>query len=247
MEENKVEIEKDDYKTIKKVGNIILYILFFIVFVFACFSITTRITNGKIGNSQFLVVISSSMEGEEQTEYDIKTIPVKSLIKIDLVETGKENEFYSNLKKGDVITFNYLPLNNVTITHRIIEDPVKLEDGTYKYVLKGDAVDDQTSIQTLYSDGRSGEIIGKVSFTSLFLGQIYFFSSSKLGTLLLVVFPSTAICLYELAKIIYLVLENRRIKQEANQKEINAQKDKEIEDLKKQLEESKKNSSNNQD
>lgn len=232
--------EKEKKSVLKIIGNIVVYILFFIIFVFACLSITTRVTNGKIGNSQFLVVISSSMDGESQDDYSIKTIPVKSLIKIDLVEQGKENQFYSSLKKGDVLTFNYLPLNNATITHRIIEEPTLLEDGTYKYVLKGDAVNGEGNTQTLYSDGRSGEIIGKVTYTSLFLGKIYFFSSSKLGTILLVVLPSTAICLFEIGKIIYIVSENKRIKQEAAQKELADQKDKEIEDLKKLLEEKNK-------
>ena len=233
-------VKKDKKKTYKLIGNIIFYTVFAFFFILACFSITTRFTKGRFGSSQFLVVISSSMEGEEKKEYDIKSIPVKSLIKVDLIKEGKENEFYTSLKKGDVLTFNYIPLNNTTITHRIISDPVVLDNGVIKYELKGDAVDGDENIQTLYSDGRTGEILGKVSFVSLPLGQMYFFITSKVGTLVLVILPSAAICIFEISKIIYVISENKRNKKEIKEKEERDKKDKEIEDLKKQLEEAKK-------
>ncbi len=240
--ENKEETKeiKKSKRALKITGNVIFYVVLAFFLVLAGFSITSRVTNGRIGDSQYLVVISGSMDGEKQEEYDIKTIPVKSLIKVDLVKEGKEDDFYSNLKKGDVLTFNYVPLNNTTITHRIIEDPVKQADGVYKYILKGDAIEGDSDTQTLYSDGRTGEILGKVSFVSLPLGQIYFFMSSKVGTLVLVILPSSAICIFEIAKIIYLVSENKRKKKEEITKEETNKKDKEIEELKRQLEEAKK-------
>ncbi len=245
MEENKEE--KKGKKALKITGNIIFYTFFTLIFGLACLSITSRITNGRVGDSQYLVVISSSMDGDKKNEYEIQSIPVKSLIKVDLVKSGKEDEFYSSLKKGDVLTFNYIPLDNNTITHRIISDPTKLDDGTYVFKLKGDAVDGENEIQTLYSDGRNGEILGKVTFVSLPLGQIYFFMSSKVGTLVLVILPSSAICIFEIAKIIYLVSENNRKKKELAYSEEKAtkakeieNKDKEIEELKRQLEEAKK-------
>lgn len=231
---------KKSKRALKITGNVIFYVVLAFFLVLAGISITSRITNGRIGDSQYLVVISGSMDGESQDEYDIKTIPVKSLIKVDLVKEGKEDEFYSSLKKGDVLTFNYLSLNNATITHRIIENPIKDSTGVYKYILKGDAVEGSSEIQTLYSDGRTGEILGKVSFVSLPLGKIYFFMSSKVGTLVLVILPSSAICIFEIAKIIYLISENKRKKKEAITIEETNKKDKEIEELKRQLEEAKK-------
>ncbi len=239
IESEKKEENKKEKKTLKRVGNILFYVLLGLFFLLACFSLTTRITKGRIFHSQFLVVISGSMDGERQEEYDIKTIPLKSLVKVSLIEEGKENEFYSSLKKGDILTFNYLALNNATITHRIISDPVVLDDGTIKYELKGDAVEGN-EIQTLYSDGRSGEILGKVTFVSLPLGQMYFFISSKVGTLCLVVLPSTAIVLFEICKIIFMVSENSKKKSEEKNRKEKEEKDKEIEELKRQLEESKK-------
>lgn len=200
---------------------------------------TFRLTKGKIGNSQYLVVISGSMDGERQ-DYEIERVPIKSFIKVDLIEEGKEEEFYSSLKKGDVLTFNYLPLNNTTITHRIVEEP-ELLDGVYRYTLKGDAVEGDDT-QTLYSDGRTGEILGKVSFVSVPLGYFYFFVSSKVGTLVLIILPCSAICIFEIARIIYMVSEDKRKKKEEKQKKETDEKDQKIKELERQLEEAKKKS-----
>ncbi len=241
MEAKKENVDKKNEKKIfKLIGNIVFYICLCFVFLLAIFSIFTRVTKGKIGSSQFLVVISSSMDGNEE-DYEIKSIPVKSLIKINLIEEGKEDEFYSSLKKGDVLTFNYIPLNNVTITHRIVSDPEVLDDGVIKYELRGDAVEGEGNIQTLYSDGRTGEILGKVSSVSLVFGNMLYFVTSKVGTIVLVILPSTAICIYEISKIIYVISENKRKKREQEQLEESNKKDREIEELKRQLEEAKKN------
>lgn len=242
MNKEKEKMDGGKKKIGKLIADIIFYVLLAIFFLFACLSVTSRVTKGKIGNSQYLVVISGSMDGEKQEEYDIQTIPVKSLIKVNLVPSSeeKEKEFYSSLKKGDVLTFNYLSLDNTTITHRIVEDPVLEDDGVYKYILKGDAVEGEENIQTVYSDGRSGEIIGKVTSVNVPLGYFYSFLSSKVGALVLVVLPCSAICILEIAKIIYLATENRGKKKEAAQKQVVDKKDQEIEELKRQLEEAKK-------
>ncbi len=243
MEQDKeANNNKGKRKVAKIIGNSVFYTILGLLTVFAAFSITSRITGGRIGDSQYLVVISGSMDGERQEEYPIKTIPVKSLIKVDLIKDGQEKEFYSSLKKGDVLTFNYASLNNVTITHRIIEDPLLLSDGTtYQIKLKGDAVEGN-EIQTLYSDGRTGEVIGKVSFVSLPLGQMYFFMSSKMGTLVLVILPCSAVCIYEIAKIVYILSENKRKKKEEAAQAVTSSKDKEIEELKAKLEAMQKQS-----
>lgn len=232
------EKNKEPKQKLKLIGNIIFYIVLGILFLLACLSMTTRITKGKIGNSQYLVVISGSMDGEKQEQYDIKTIPIKSLIKVDLIQEGKENDFYSSLKKGDVLSFNYLSLNNATITHRIINDPIKDDKGVYKYILQGDAVENDT--QTLYSDGRTGEILGKVTSVNVPLGYFYSFISSKVGTVVLVILPCSAVCIFEIVKIIYVVSEEKNKKKQAVQKAETDKKDKEIEELKRQLEEAKK-------
>lgn len=229
--------EKKEKKSIVKIIlNIFFYVILVILILFAGVSIASRVNNGKIGSHQFLVVISASMDGEEQEEYDIKTIPVKSLIGVKL--NTYDNEFYSSLKKGDVLTFNYVSLNNETITHRIVEDPEILDDGIYKFTLKGDAVSGN-EYQYLYSDGRSGEIIGKVTFVSYPLGVLYFFISSKIGTVVLVIIPSTLICLYEIYRIVFLLGKEKSKKDEAKEDKVE-EKDKQIQELQKQIDELKK-------
>ena len=73
----------------KRILNVLFYVLLGILFVLACISMTFRLTKGKIGNSQYLVVISGSMDGERQ-DYEIESVPIKSFIKVDLIEEGKE-------------------------------------------------------------------------------------------------------------------------------------------------------------
>lgn len=228
MEENK------NKKIFKIIGNVFFWLIVAVVGCFAAVSITSRATNGRFGDTQYLVVLSASMDGEKKEEYEIKTVPVKSLIKIDLVGNNEDN-FYSNLKMGDVITFNYLSLNNETITHRIVEEPTKDSNGVYKYVVQGDAVENDR--QTLYSDGRTGEIIGKVTFVSKPLGEIYFFINSKVGTLVLVVLPMSALCIYEIIKIIKILSDRKKEKEAAAVSSTVSEKDAEIERLKKLLEE----------
>ena len=50
---------------------------------------------------------------------------------------------YANIKKGDVLTFRYVYDRQVTITHRVIEDPEKKETGGYdaeirKFICRND-------------------------------------------------------------------------------------------------------------
>lgn len=232
-------MNKGKIKTVFRItGNILFYILLVVLLFLAGLSITSRVTGGRIGNSQYLVVISASMDGGEQKEYPIKTIPVGALIKDEVNDNS--DAFYSSLKKGDVLTFNYISLGNETITHRIIEEPVKRDDGTYRYVVKGDAVDDDS--QVLYSDGRTGEIIGKVVSVNLPLGKFMLFLTSKKGMAFCVIIPCTLGFCFEIYKIFdYIYLEKKKKNDEKKEADLEA-KDKEIEELKKQLEEKKKDS-----
>lgn len=94
--ENVIKEEVKQKNKLKKVLDIIFYVALALLLILATFALTSRFTKGRIGNSQYLVVISSSMDGEEQIEYEIKTIPVKSLVKVELVQN---DNFYSELKK----------------------------------------------------------------------------------------------------------------------------------------------------
>lgn len=238
--------EKKPKKWLKILSDVLFMVLLVIIAFFAVIAITSRVTGGKIGNHQYLVVVSSSMDGEEQKEYDIKTIPIKSLIKVECVPDKEDEQasFYSSLKVGDVLTFNYLDLGNATITHRIIEVNV-LKDNVYQYIVKGDAVENDT--QTLYSDGRTGEIIGKVVSTNGFIGHIYYFINQPIGMVAVIIIPASLLCIYEIGKVIYLLMDDRKKKKAQAIENEARKKDEEIEMLKKKLaekEEAEKNQNN---
>ena len=104
------------------------------------------------------IVVSGSMDGEPRDQYDIETIPTGSAVFISEVPTSENasKTFYSSLKVGDVLTFNYrnpVSHENMVVTHRIID--IKETNGVFTYTLAGDSIrDDPTnsSIQVVTSD-----------------------------------------------------------------------------------------------
>ena len=132
--------------TVKKIGKIILNVLFYLFIALALFAIVVSVTSKKDSDGAAIVfgyemrfVQSDSMGACEQTDvsgYKIKSIPVKSMIFVEVVPEDEQaaQEWYSNLRKGDVLTFRYVYVKQETITHRIVEDPVLNERGGYTIV-----------------------------------------------------------------------------------------------------------------
>ena len=86
-------------------------------------------------DSEFRVIVTGSMDGEPQTQYedtnfDIETIPVNSLIAIHKL-SGDRSDY---VKVGDVIGF-YSEALGGNIYHRVIE----IDEGKGRYVTHGDA------------------------------------------------------------------------------------------------------------
>ena len=146
------------------------------------------------------IVVSGSMDGESR-DYPIRTIPTGSMVVIHKVDG---NDFYSSLKIGDVLTFDYthpVSKENMVVTHRIIE--ISESNGVYTYTLKGDSIaDDPTngSVQIVTSD--SGDVIGKVVGVSHWLGELVIFLSTWTGKLCLIVIPCVLIIVYEIGNIV---------------------------------------------
>ena len=135
-------------------------------------------------DTEVRVVVSDSMEGEPRTQYDIETIPVGSLVFIRQVPEGYgAYDFYSSLEVGDVVTFHYrhpVTKEDMVVTHRII----KIDDasGDIRFTMSGDAIMDDpenSSKQVVYAS--SGDMIGKVTGVSPFLGDVMVFMSSAGG------------------------------------------------------------------
>ena len=86
-------------------------------------------------DSEFRVIVSESMDGEPQTQYedtnyDIRTIPVKSLIAVHKL-SGDRSDY---VKKGDVIGF-YSEALGGNVYHRVID----IDESNRRYVTHGDA------------------------------------------------------------------------------------------------------------
>ncbi|MGN1099503.1 MAG: hypothetical protein ACI4S9_04105 [Christensenellales bacterium] len=220
----------------------ILFVCFFAVCIFALFASVTakRSPDGAVNffGYEMRTVLSDSMEKCDETDvsgFEIKDIPVKSLVFTEAVPTGAAaEEWYANLKVGDVLTFRYVYDTQVTITHRITEITEK-ETGGYIIVLQGDNRSSENGVlsQTIDTsqDGSPNYVIGKVVFNSYFLGLAITAVKQPVGIVLLVIVPSAVIMVMEIIRIVGMLTEKKReqAKREAKRKED------EIEELKRQL------------
>lgn len=151
------------------------------------------------------IVVSGSMDGQPR-DYPIKTIPAGSMVIIHRVPADSQS-FYSSLKVGDVLTFDYVhPVSkeSMVVTHRIID--ISESAGVYTYTLKGDSIaDDPTngSVQTVTS--ASGDVIGKVVGVSHWLGVLAVFMSTWTGKLCLVLIPCIILIVSEVRNIVRIL------------------------------------------
>lgn len=151
------------------------------------------------------IVVSGSMDGQPR-DYDISSIPTGSLILIRDVPSDSD-QFYSSLKVGDVLTFDYEhPVSHelMVVTHRIIG--ITESGGVYTYTLKGDSIaDDPTngSEQVVTSD--SGDIIGKVVGVSHWLGVLAMFVSTWTGKVCLILIPCLILIASEVRNIVRIL------------------------------------------
>ncbi len=164
-------------------------------------------------DTQLRIVVSGSMDGEPRDQYDIETIPTGSAVFISEVPTSENasKTFYSSLKVGDVLTFNYrnpVSHENMVVTHRIID--IKETNGVYTYTLAGDSIrDDPTnsSIQVVTSD--SGDVIGEVTGVSYALGWLITFLSTWYGKVIAILIPCIFLIISE-SKNIYDILTGKK-------------------------------------
>lgn len=187
---------------------------------------------------QIRTIISDSMDKSPQTnveDYKIKSLPVKSLIIIQMVpkEENVKKSFYDSIEVGDVLTFRYVYFSQETITHRVISKEKDL-DGGWIIKLTGDnkVSENNTGIQTIYTSDTSSSnyIIGKVIYANLLFGVIINGIKEPLGLILLIIFPSLIIAIIQIIRIVSIIKLNKH-------KEINNdEKDEEIEALKREIE-----------
>lgn len=240
--------KKKVFLILKIAVNVILYIFFAMCLLMLIFTITAKKNaDGApvVFGYEVRRVLTNSMEECELTDvsgYEIKDLPVNCAIFIQVVPENAEEaeEWYANLKVGDVLTFKYVYASQQsTITHRIVEIEENGKGG-YTVTLEGDNKNAEGSnlkqVLDTSETGGTSYIIGKVTGKSMFVGYLLAVFDSKAGIACIVIIPCAVIILLEVFNICNAVGKNKKEKQQAMQTE----KDKELEDLKKRLEELEK-------
>ncbi len=233
-------------KTFKIVGDILIaFVLLVTIFVLGVTVTSKKDSDGTatIFGTQLRFVQSDSMAKCEYTdvsEYDIKSIPVKSCVFIETIPTDEKerDEWYANLRVGDVLTFKYVYTKQETITHRIIDKQyVEIKDENdiitghyYIFTLMGDNKNSDSSLltQTINTmiDGPN-YIIGKVVGQSYVLGLMVYAFKSPVGIVCLIIIPCLIIIAFEIMKIVKVLGKDKKTIQQKQADE--------IEELKRQL------------
>ena len=245
---------------VKKISGIVLDVIMYAFIAICIFFVIILVFGQKdvdgstqLFGHQLRVVISDSMEACDETDvskYEIKSIPVKSMVFIELVPEDAEEakEWYGSIEEGDVLTFRYVYTTQVTITHRV-EKKIDNKDGTYTFHLVGDNKDsDNDLLRQVITTGNAADtnyIIGKVVGQSKIIGNVVMVLRNPLWMCLIVIFPSLIIIIYEIFRIMSIFSGERKEKEKAQQEE----KENEIKMLKEklaQLENKINNDSNNE-
>ncbi len=216
------------------IGNVLSYIFFAICIFALIISVSAKKDSdgaASLFGKQLRIVVSNSMEKCDQTDvsdYEIKDIPIKSLLIIDLVpEDGKKaKEWYDDLKVGDVLTFRYVYVKQETITHRITR--IEPKEGGYLISLEGDnkASDADTiaqQIDTTLTDSPN-YILGKVTGVSYAAGILLTAVKSPVGIICIIIIPCLIIMGFEIFRLVNILTERKRNiakeKEEAREQEL---------------------------
>lgn len=223
----------------KKVWNIVSAVIVAIVLIAAIcalgVSIAYRVQGQTltIGGTQFRLVLTGSMEGEEED-----SIRTNSVIAIKTVPKDAEEarKFIDELEVGDIITFydTSLGADDIVVTHRIVE--IRQTSGGTSFITKGDANNTQDASPVDESD-----VIGVVTGSNYAFGAFLTFLTSTTGIVVCLIVPAAVIMIYEIFRIAFLVNKDKKQKRQSEMDE----KEQEIERLRQELEEMKKRGESN--
>lgn len=233
-------------KTWKKIGSVAANVLLVIFLVLCVFSVMVTLLSKRdadgattLWGHQMRIIISESMakcDATDVSDFKIKSIPLRSMIFIELVpeDPQEADEWYADLKEGDVLTFRYYYTSQETITHRIISiQPVA--SGGYKIELMGDnqLAGTQQGIQTIYTADTDSfnYVLGKVTGQSYPLGFLISLLKEPVGIVLIIIVPCAIIILLQVLKLVSLFTADKKKKQA----EEAAKKDSELEELRRRL------------
>lgn len=259
--ENVTKSPKSGVTIAKKVANIVLDVVVVAVLLLALFTmiVTVNAKKSKDGTAtifgyQLRFVQSGSMEKCAYTDvskYKIKSIKVKSCVFIKTAPTDVEKikEWYKTLKVGDVLTFQYnkndgsaapedYEGDSMVITHRVIRIEKKENGNGYIITLKGDyksGKDSEPAEQVIDTEvdtpATTTYIIGKVTGQSYLLGLCVYVLKKPVGIVCVIIVPCLLMIVIQIFRIVNVLGEDKKNKR----KEEQANKDDEIEELKRQL------------
>ena len=231
---------------LKKIGKIVSDILLYLFLAICVSTLILAISAKKDSDGaselfgyQMRIISSDSMAKCELTDvsdFKIGSIPLRSMVFVKIMPENEiqADEWYGNLKVGDVLTFRYVYTNQVTITHRVVsieEKPL----GGFLIELAGDNKNSNSGQLTQIIDtsieNNTNYVIGKVTGQCFVLGVIVSLLKTPLGIIFVIIVPCFIIILLEIIKIIGAFSVERK-KQEQEEKQ---QKDNEIEQLRRRL------------
>ncbi len=197
-------------KTFQIISNVLSYLFLTVCIILVVLIIGSKKNQDGAMNffgRQIRIVVSDSMAECEQTdvsEYEIKSIPVKSMVFIENIPKNQteKNEWYSSLKVGDVVMFNYVYVSQITLTHRIIN--ITEKDGGYLIYLKGDnqsANSLEQIIDTTQIDSEN-HILGKVTGQSYGLGAMVIALKNPVIIISIIIIPCLIITGFEIMRLI---------------------------------------------
>ena len=193
----------------------------------------------QIFGYQMRVVTSESMAKCDQTDvsdYKIKDIPLRSMIfvKVKPEEPEALDDWYRDLKVGDVLTFRYVYTSQVTITHRITSITEK-DNGGFIIELAGDNKNaDNGQIEQVIDTSipnNTNYVIGKVVGQAYLFGLMMSLLMNPIGIVLVIMLPCVIIMMLEFIKIAKILSADKREKERAE----SAKKDSELEELRRRL------------
>lgn len=230
----------------KRIGRVAANVLL-AVFLAACvFALVMTLLSKKSSDGaaeifgyQLRVVTSDSMARCDLTDvsnYEIGSIPVRSMVFVKVMpqEDAAADAWYRDLRVGDVLTFRYVYTSQVTITHRITSIEEK-PTGGFLIELEGDNRNSESELMTQTIDtsipNNPNYVIGRVTGQSFLLGFFISLLQAPIGIILIVIVPCFIIILLEVLKIVGVLTEDKRKREQEEQ----AKRDGELEALRRRL------------
>ena len=220
-------------KTLKKVLNIVFYVVLAIVFIYAMFALFSKQSDNQVS---FLGISSLAVQSDS-----MKPVFEKG----DLIFI-KTNFDPSELEEGDVITYRTFEIiEGRTVdyynTHRIIEEPT-LIGGRYYFITSGDntPVEDRYG---LFEDEISG-VWTERSWSGFggFVEGITNFLKSATGFFIMIVIPALAFLVYEIIRFVRIYSDYNVKKHTADKVKMQEEA---LAEAKKQLDEEAKSKEDN--